>query len=203
MRHRDHRVRQVLAHPLALLQRLRRRGVRIRRPRRVGDRLRHRRRQPVRALQRPVLLHPLQRRGPSARSAPAPARSPASAAGRPAATPSPGAPSASPPCRVVSTVPSTRTAIRSTGPCTVMVLTASPAPSVKAEPNNAPSAPTVQSSTCCDAVRRRRQPVALRHEAHRRAELVERAVPDAEPHVSGPRRDSRRPRPAPARRSGR
>ena len=52
---------------------------------------------------------------------------------------------------VVSTVPSTRTAIRSTGPCTVMVLTASPAPSVKAEPNNAPSAPTVQSSTCCAA----------------------------------------------------
>ena len=49
----------------------------------------------------------------------------------------------------VSTVPSTRTAIRSTGPCTVMVLTASPAPSTKEEPKTAPSAETFQSITLC------------------------------------------------------
>ena len=37
----------------------------------------------------------------------------------------------------------------STGPCTVMVLTASPAPSTKAEPKAAPSAETFQSITVC------------------------------------------------------
>ena len=37
--------------------------------------------------------------------------------------------------------------MRWTGPCTVIVLMASPAPSTKAEPKTAPSAETVQSIT--------------------------------------------------------
>ena len=53
---------------------------------------------------------------------------------------------------MVSTVPSTTTSIRSTGPCTDMVVTRSPAPSVKRAPNSAPSAATVQSSTACAAL---------------------------------------------------
>ena len=46
-------------------------------------------------------------------------------------------------------VPSTRTSIRSTGPGTVMVLTASPPPSTKPAPKTAPSAATVQGNTVC------------------------------------------------------
>ena len=52
----------------------------------------------------------------------------------------------------MSTVPSTTTSMRCTGPCTDMVLTRSPAPSVKRAPNSAPSAETAQPTTACAAV---------------------------------------------------
>ena len=52
---------------------------------------------------------------------------------------------------VVSTVPATTTSTSVTGPCTVIVVTASPAPSTKLAPKAAPSAATLQSITCWPA----------------------------------------------------
>ena len=75
---------------------------------------------------------------------------------------------------VVSTVPSTSTATRSTGPCTVIVVIASPAPSVKPRPEGRALGRDRPVDHRLPGVRRRRQPVALGDEAHRHVEMVER-----------------------------
>ena len=87
---------------------------------------------------------------------------------------------------VVSTVPSTRTAIRSTGPCTVIVVIASPAPSVKLAAEGRALGRDRPVDHRLPGVRRRRQPMALGDEAHRHVEMVERAVPDVQAHSLDP-----------------